>query len=161
MQTSDNMSTAHDVHFDDTLAATRRRSNHYFSFTTWPMAVSTPRTRSAMMLLLGGGRHLGSTLHVRPGTDGTHRCSDPDSPAIQALREELVCPGIAPVSVPMLLDVDETDPMNRPFSALEFSAVLESCNVRSASGLDGIGYGVLRGMSEQARGFVLDRKSVV
>ena len=42
MQTSDNMSTAHGVHFDDTLAATRGRSNHYFSFATWPMGVGTP-----------------------------------------------------------------------------------------------------------------------
>ena len=84
----------------------------------------------------------------------TDRCSDPDSPAMQALREELVCPGIAPVSVSMLLDVDETDPMNGSFSALEFSTALESCNVRSAPGLDGIGYGVPRGMSERARGFV-------
>ena len=29
---------------------------------------------------------------------------------MQALREELVSPGTAPVSVPMLLEVDETDP---------------------------------------------------
>ena len=36
------------------------------------------------------------------------RCSDPDSPAMQALRVELVSPGIVPVSVPMLLEVDET-----------------------------------------------------
>ena len=43
MQTSNNMSTPHDVHFDDTLAATRGRSNYYFSFTTWPMGVGTPR----------------------------------------------------------------------------------------------------------------------
>ena len=45
MQTSDNMSTAHGVLFDDTLAATRGRSNHYFSFATWPMGVGTPRCR--------------------------------------------------------------------------------------------------------------------
>ena len=37
------MSTVHDVHFDDTLAATRGRSNHYFSFATWPIGVGTPR----------------------------------------------------------------------------------------------------------------------
>ena len=43
MQTSDNMFTAHDVHFHDTPAATRGRSNHYFSFATWPMGVGTPR----------------------------------------------------------------------------------------------------------------------
>ena len=95
------------------------------------------------------------SLSSRASGGRTDRCSGPDSPAIQALREELVCPGIATVSVPLLLDVDETDPMNGPFSALEFSAALESCNVRSAPGLAGIGYGVLRGMSERARGFVL------
>ena len=43
----------------------------------------------------------------------------------------------------------------RPFSALEFSAALESRNFHAAPELDGIGYGVLRGMSERARGFVL------
>ena len=45
MQTSDNMSTAHDthdVHFDDTVATTRGHSNYYFSFATWPMEVGTP-----------------------------------------------------------------------------------------------------------------------
>ena len=45
MQTSDNMSAPHDVHFDDTLAATRGRSNYYFSFATWPIGVGTPRDR--------------------------------------------------------------------------------------------------------------------
>ena len=44
MQTSENMSTPRDVHFDDTLAATRGRSNYYFSFATWPIGVGTPRT---------------------------------------------------------------------------------------------------------------------
>ena len=43
MQTSDNMSTPRDVHFDDTLAATRGRSNYYFSLATWPIGVGTPR----------------------------------------------------------------------------------------------------------------------
>ena len=37
------MSTPHDVHFDDTLAATRGRSNYYFSFATWPIGVGSPR----------------------------------------------------------------------------------------------------------------------
>ena len=73
---------------------------------------------------------------------------------MQAHREELVSPGIAPVSVAMLLKVDETDPMNGPFSASEFLAALGSCNVRSAPGLDGVRYGVLRGMSERASGSV-------
>ena len=38
------MSTPHDVHFDDTLAATRGRSHYYFSFATWPIGVGTSRT---------------------------------------------------------------------------------------------------------------------
>ena len=54
----------------------------------------------------------------------------------------------------MLQEVDETDPMNGPFSVSEFSVALGSFNVRSAPGLDGIGYEVLRGMLERARGFV-------
>ena len=37
------MSTPHDVHFDDTLAATRGRSNYYFSFATWHIGVGSPR----------------------------------------------------------------------------------------------------------------------
>ena len=51
----------------------------------------------------------------------------------------------------MLSDVDDTDPMNRPFSGREFSAVLSSCNVRSAPGLDGVGCGALLGLSERAK----------
>ena len=95
------------------------------------------------------------SLSLRASGSRTDRCSDPDSPAMQALMEELVSPEIAPVSVPMLLEVDQSEPMNGPFSALEFSAALKSCNVRSAPGYDGIGYGVLRGMSGRAREFVL------
>ena len=48
MQTRDNMSTPRDVHFDDTLAATRGRSNYYFSFATWPIGVGTPRTQQTL-----------------------------------------------------------------------------------------------------------------
>ena len=95
------------------------------------------------------------SLSSRASGGRTDRCIDPDSPAMQALREELVSPDVAPVSVPMLLGVDELEPMNGPFSMLEFSAALETCNVRSAPGLDGIGYGVLRGMSKRAKEFVL------
>ena len=47
MQTSENMSTPRDVHFDDTLAATRGRSNYYFSFATWPIGVGTPRNEGS------------------------------------------------------------------------------------------------------------------
>ena len=50
MQTSDNMSTAHDVYFDATLAVTRGCSNHYFSFATSPMGVGIPRVSTT-------GRH--------------------------------------------------------------------------------------------------------
>ena len=49
MQTSDNMSTPHDVHFDDTLVATRGRSNYYFSFDTWPIGVGTPRKHTVTL----------------------------------------------------------------------------------------------------------------
>ena len=47
MQTSENISTPQDVHFDDTLAATRGRSNYYFSFATWPIGVGTSRAQPA------------------------------------------------------------------------------------------------------------------
>ena len=53
MQTSDNMSTAHDVHFDDTLATTRGRSNHYFSFATSPMGVGILREILLMVMHAG------------------------------------------------------------------------------------------------------------
>ena len=95
------------------------------------------------------------SLSSRAVGSRTDRCSDPDSPAMRTLRGELVNPGIVPVSVPMLLGVDETDPMDGPFSALEFSAALGSCNARSGRGLDSIGYGVMMGTSEYARGFIL------
>ena len=62
----------------------------------------------------------------------TDLCSDPDSPAMRTLREEQVNCGIVPVSVPMLLGVDEIDLMNGPFLVLEFSAPLGSCSARSA-----------------------------
>ena len=42
----------------------------------------------------------------------TGRGTEPDSPALRALREELVCPGIPPVELPMLLDADDSDYMN-------------------------------------------------
>ena len=45
--------------------------------------------------------------------------------------------------------------MNGPFSEQEFYAALGSYNLRSAPGLDGIGYRVLLGLSERDRGFLL------
>ena len=60
MQTSDNMSTPHDVDFDDTLAATRGRSNYYFSFATWPIGVGTP-CYSPSRVQERRGRNKGST----------------------------------------------------------------------------------------------------
>ena len=81
----------------------------------------------------------------------TGRGTDPDSPALEALREELVRPGIPPVEIPMLVDIDDSDPMNHPFTGREFSAALGSCNSRSTPGLDGVGYGILLGPSERAR----------
>ena len=47
----------------------------------------------------------------------TGRGTDPDSPALEALREELVCPGVPPVEVPTIVDVDDANPMNFPFTA--------------------------------------------
>ena len=85
----------------------------------------------------------------------TGRGTDPDSPALEALREELVCPGVPPVEDPMLVDIDDSDPMDFPFTVREFSAALGSCNSRSAPGLDGVGYGVLLDLSERARELLL------
>ena len=85
----------------------------------------------------------------------TGRGTDPDSPVLKALREELVCPGVPPVEIPMLVDVDESDPVNLPFTGREFSAALGSCNSRSDPGLDGVGYGALLGLSESARKHLL------
>ena len=46
--------------------------------------------------------------------------------------------------------------MNCPFSEHKFSAALNSCNSRSATGLDGIGCGVLLGMSDCVASVVTD-----
>ena len=72
-----------------------------------------------------------------------------------ALREELVCPSISPVEIPMLSELNDTDLMNRPFSGRGFSAALSSCNVRFASSFDGVGYGALLGLSERSKEFLL------
>ena len=95
------------------------------------------------------------SLSSRVAGSHTDRGTDPDSPALVALREELVCPSISPVEIPMLSEVDDTDLMNRPFSGREFFAALSSCNVRSAPGLDGVGYGTLLGLSERSKVFLL------
>ena len=65
----------------------------------------------------------------------TDQCFDPDLPAMRTLKGELVNPGIVPVSFPMLLGVDETDPMNGPFSRLEFSAAFGSAMLDRPLGL--------------------------
>ena len=93
------------------------------------------------------------SLSSRVAGSHTDRVTDPDSPALVALREELVCASTLPVEIPMLSDVDDTDLMNQSFSAREFSVALGSCNVRSAPGLDGVGYGALLGLSERSRKF--------
>ena len=85
----------------------------------------------------------------------TDRVTDPNSLALVALREELVCPSVLPVEIPMFSDVDDTHHMNQSFSGREFSAALSSCNVRSAPGLNGVGYGALLGLSERSKEFLL------
>ena len=45
--------------------------------------------------------------------------------------------------------------MNHPFTGRELSAALSSCNSRSAPSLDGVGYGILLGLSERARELLL------
>ena len=67
----------------------------------------------------------------------------------------MVCPSILPVEIPMLSGVDDTDDMNQSFSGREFSAALGSCNVRSAPGLDDVGYGALLGLSDRSKEFLL------
>ena len=99
-------------------------------------------------------KHL-SFLSSRVAGSRTDRVTDPDSPAWVALREELFSPNILPFEIPMLSEVDDTDHMNRPFSGREFSAALSSYNVRSAPGLDGVGYGALLGLSERCKEFLL------
>ena len=52
MQASDNVLTPHEVHFDDTLAATRGRSNYYFSFATWPIGEGTLRSKGTDVAII-------------------------------------------------------------------------------------------------------------
>ena len=52
------------------------------------------------------------SLSSRIAGSCTNRGTDLDSPSLRALREELVCSGIAPFVVPMITNVDDVDPMN-------------------------------------------------
>ena len=51
----------------------------------------------------------------------------------------------------MIIDVNELDPMNRPFPRSEFHAVLRTRNARSALSLDDVDFGILMGLPERSK----------
>ena len=54
----------------------------------------------------------------------------------------------------MIIEVDELDLKNGPFSRSAFSVALRTRNVRSALGLDGIDYGTLLALSDRLRDYL-------
>ena len=86
------------------------------------------------------------SLFARSGASRIDRTTDPSSPIFQTLREELICPHIPPVDIPLITEVDESNPINGPLSDRKLSATLGSYNVRLAPGLNGVSYGTLLGL---------------
>ena len=78
-----------------------------------------------------------------------------DSPEFRAMQDELVQPCREPVDLPRIESSDDTDLMSAPFSPREFSAALASCGVRTAPGLDGVDYRVVRGLPSLSHEFLL------
>ena len=60
-----------------------------------------------------------------------------------------------PVDLPRIESIDESDPMNAPFSLREFSPALASCGAHTSPGLDGVEYRVVRGLSSLLHEFLL------
>ena len=100
--------------------------------------------------LVTSGVRLGPCL---PG--GSLNCTGvtnaPGSPEFRAMQDELVQPWREPIALPVIESFDESDLMNAPFSPREFSAALASCGVRTAPGLDGVEYRVVRGLPSLSR----------
>lgn len=69
--------------------------------------------------------------------------SDPDSPVIRELREELVRTDVLPVDVESMWDVDKAVPMNNGFSWEEFSAALSSCTAKPSPRINGVKYMII------------------
>lgn len=78
------------------------------------------------------------SLASRCSSKNTDVVTDTNSAELKAVQEALVVSNIAPVEVPVIADVDDTDPMNRPFSSAKFRTVLNSCEACTFPGLDGI-----------------------
>lgn len=82
-------------------------------------------------------------------------CNDPDSEVFQALQEDLVKPQIEAFELPMRTEVDEEDPLNRPFSEREFSSSLLLCKNETTPGLDDISYSTIKKLPKEVRDLIL------
>ena len=90
------------------------------------------------------------SLSSRSSVTRTDRTTDPSSPVFQSLREELICSHVSPVDIPLITELDESDPMNGPSFDRELFAALGACNMRSAPSLDGINYETLLGLLDHS-----------
>ena len=54
------------------------------------------------------------------------------------------------MEIPLFTEVDESNPMNGPFSEQEFFAALRSCNTRSVPGFNGISYETFLGLLDRS-----------
>ena len=85
----------------------------------------------------------------------TNLVTDVDSVKLRAIRYELVREDVPPVDISLKEVGMVDDPLDEPFSRSEFDSATESCQDRSAPGLKGITYEILRKFSDKMYSFVL------
>ena len=94
-------------------------------------------------------------LASRPSALRTNVVTDVDSAELRALRDDLVRADVPLVDIPLEEVGMVDDPLEEPFSRSEFDSAMGACRGRSAPGLDGISYEILRKFSVGMYSFML------
>ena len=94
-------------------------------------------------------------LASKPGALRTNVVTDADLAELRVLRDDLVRADVPPVDIPLEEVGIVDDPLDEPFSRNEFDSALGACRTRSAPGLDGISYDILRKFSDGMYSFKL------
>ena len=94
-------------------------------------------------------------LASRSGALRTNVVTDMISAELRALRGDLVRKDVPPVDIPLREAGLGDEPLDELFSRGEFDSAMEACRARSASGLDGISYEILRRFSDKTCSFLL------
>ena len=94
-------------------------------------------------------------LTSRTGALRSNVLTDSNSPEFEMLRTELVREQVPATDIPLRVIEGTVEQLDESFSRREFDAAMAACRAKSAPGLDGVSYEILRRFSRETRAFLL------